>query len=96
MLSKVATASMAMVCQKWQSLVSVSEGMTDSSIVGNRISRLPFCEEAPIRPNQLNHHTTPRALHLSPMQCTPMQVHKWRTLAATAQPGEERKQVKFG
>lgn len=53
-------------------------------------NRLPFRQEALVRPTEQNHRAAPGTLVLSPMQRTPMQAMKWRALAAAAQEKDRR------
>lgn len=77
---------------------NASGSTTLSAIIQKEnLSYLPFRHEAPVKPSELRHHAAPGALNLSPLQRTPMQASKWRTLAAAAH--EKRKnqnQMKHG
>ena len=53
-------------------------------------SKLPFRDEAPVRPTEQTHRAVPGTLVLSPMQRTPMQAMKWRALAAAEKEKTER------
>ena len=57
--------------------------------------RLPFREDAPVKPNEQNHRNAALtgALHLSPMHRTPMQARKWRALAAAAQERDSQRNL---
>ena len=76
--------------------VSAAASSTLSSVMKEAKASLPFRESASVKPNEQLHHTVPGALHLSPMQKTPMQARKWRALAAAVQDKSSHSKSKFG
>jgi hypothetical protein len=76
---------------KRHSFSSTTDGSTRSSNFSLKQPRLPFREEAPVKPSELNHHTVPGAAHPSPEQSTPGHARKWRALAAAAQERESKR-----
>jgi hypothetical protein len=56
----------------------------DTNNENSRPQTLSFTDKAKVNPREQQHHAPHGALCLSPLQRTPMQARKWRTLAAAA------------
>ena len=74
---------------------SILSGSTAPTVVRKENSypprgKLPFRQEALVRPTEQAHRAAPGTLVLSPMQRTPMQALKWRALAAAEQEKSQR------
>ena len=87
--------SVSTMSQKRLSFASSTVSSSHSTSFVKPMANLGFRDAALVRPTeQRDHRATPGTLLLSPMQRTPMQARKWRTLAAAAQ--EKDQKTKMG